>query len=126
MVANQTAEPWHHVPASPLQTRSECWLGPCCRIWTSHGNSRTFISKFATTVMVPRFSWVPGHVQQHLTPASTLGGFECRFPERDGTRLCWCTGWPDDSEKQRPGGDICAVKFTGLGHEHWLATDEVA
>ena len=30
------------------------------------------------------------------------------------------------TEKERPGDGICAIKFTGPGHEHWLAVNEVA
>lgn len=62
-------------------------------------------------------------VQQHLT--TTIAHWEvlntdlCREMVQ---RLCW----PDNPEKQRPGGDTCAVKFTRPGQENWLAVDQVA
>lgn len=79
-----------------------------------------------TAVVLPRVSWVSGHVQQHLTPASTLGGIRLQiFGER------WCKdfagAWAGQmAEEERSGSDTCAIKVIGIGHKHWLAVDEVA
>lgn len=62
MVADQAAELWHHVPASPLQTRVHAGWVWAVKYGPAMGAAGLSPQRIASAVMVPRFSWVPGHL----------------------------------------------------------------